>query len=223
MILGLITLKHSLGLLILSFETINPGLHYVPEKSILIERGYLDWRVFFLENFFFPNQQGCCLFSSANKKILINLSLIRDEFWIIKCIIGQSKKKEKKRWKRMKMEKKNDSRVKTRKGRLEQKRENFWSLMGEATEKRKATIGQHSNPLWGPLPFPKLKIWTPHSRMPSLKFSSLSRWVLTPVKLPYSRTKNKESFQNAWFSKNSFFFKKALEMFHLLCSTKLWK
>ena len=38
MILGLITLKHSLGLLILSFGTPNPGLHYVPEKSILIER-----------------------------------------------------------------------------------------------------------------------------------------------------------------------------------------
>ena len=28
-ILGLITLKHSLGLLILSFGTPNPGLHYV--------------------------------------------------------------------------------------------------------------------------------------------------------------------------------------------------
>ena len=43
-----ITLKHNLGLFILSFETINPGLHYVPEKSILIERGYLDWRAFSL-------------------------------------------------------------------------------------------------------------------------------------------------------------------------------
>ena len=32
MILGLITLKHSLGLLILSFETPNPGLHYVPKS-----------------------------------------------------------------------------------------------------------------------------------------------------------------------------------------------
>ena len=42
MILGLITLKHNLGLFILSFETINPDLHYVPEKSILIECGYLD-------------------------------------------------------------------------------------------------------------------------------------------------------------------------------------
>ena len=37
---------------------------------------------------FFHNQQGGCLFSSANKKILINLSLIQDEFWIVKCIIG---------------------------------------------------------------------------------------------------------------------------------------
>ena len=42
MILGLITLKHSLGLLILSFETPNSDPHYVPEKSILIEHGYLD-------------------------------------------------------------------------------------------------------------------------------------------------------------------------------------
>ena len=40
--LSLITLKHSLGLFILSFETMNLDLHYVPEKSILIECGYLD-------------------------------------------------------------------------------------------------------------------------------------------------------------------------------------
>ena len=40
MILGLITLKHSLGLFILSFGTPNPGLHYVPKKSILIKYGY---------------------------------------------------------------------------------------------------------------------------------------------------------------------------------------
>ena len=43
-----ITLKHILGLFIFFFETMNPGLYYVPEKSILIERGYLDWRGFFL-------------------------------------------------------------------------------------------------------------------------------------------------------------------------------
>ena len=51
-----ITLKHNLSLLILSFETRNHGLHYVPEKSILIERGYFDWRVFFLEKFFLINK-----------------------------------------------------------------------------------------------------------------------------------------------------------------------
>ena len=34
MILGLITLKHSLDLLILSFGTPNPSLHYVPKKFI---------------------------------------------------------------------------------------------------------------------------------------------------------------------------------------------
>ena len=37
----------------------------------------------------------------------------------------------------MKMERKNDSRVKTWKGSLEQKWENFWSLMGEANGKMK--------------------------------------------------------------------------------------
>ena len=42
MFLGQITLKYNLGLFILSFETMNPGLHYVLEKSILIERGYVD-------------------------------------------------------------------------------------------------------------------------------------------------------------------------------------
>ena len=40
MILGLIIRKHSLGLLILSFGTPNPGLYYVPKKSILIKYGY---------------------------------------------------------------------------------------------------------------------------------------------------------------------------------------
>ena len=42
MILGLIILKHNLSLFIFSFGTLNPSLHYVPKKSILIERGYLD-------------------------------------------------------------------------------------------------------------------------------------------------------------------------------------
>ena len=45
--LGQITLKYNLGLFILSFGTINLDLRYIPEKSILIECGYLDWRGFF--------------------------------------------------------------------------------------------------------------------------------------------------------------------------------
>ena len=45
----------------------------------------------------------------------------------------------------MKMERKNDSRVKTRKGSLEQKQENFWSLMGEANKRMK---GQWPNSIW---------------------------------------------------------------------------
>ena len=40
------------GPIIFSFETMNPGLYYVPEKSILIKRGYLDWRAFSSRNFF---------------------------------------------------------------------------------------------------------------------------------------------------------------------------
>ena len=67
MILGLITLKHNLGLFILSFETINPGLHYIPEKSILIERRYLDWKGLSLRKNF-HNQQGCRLFFFSQKK-----------------------------------------------------------------------------------------------------------------------------------------------------------
>ena len=46
MIFGQITLKYNLGLFIISFGTPNPGLHYIPEKSILIEHGYLDRRAF---------------------------------------------------------------------------------------------------------------------------------------------------------------------------------
>ena len=51
MILGLITLKHSLGLFILFFGIPNPGLHYVPEKSILLNvdiwtEEFLPWEIF---------------------------------------------------------------------------------------------------------------------------------------------------------------------------------
>ena len=100
MVLDLITLKYNLGLLILSFGTTNPNLHYIPEKSILIEYGYLNWRGFSLRNF-------------HPKIILINHPPIWDEFWIFECIMGQSKKNE---WKE-----KCDCKVKTQKGSLERK------------------------------------------------------------------------------------------------------
>ena len=44
------------GPIIFSFKIMNPGLYYVPEKSILIKRGYVDGRVFFLEKFFLINK-----------------------------------------------------------------------------------------------------------------------------------------------------------------------
>ena len=72
-----ITLKHNLGLFILFFETINLGLHYVPEKFILIERGYLDWRVSSLRKFSVINK---AVVSFSQPKFLINHSPARDEF-----------------------------------------------------------------------------------------------------------------------------------------------
>ena len=85
--------------------------------------------------------------------------------------------------------KKNDSRVKTRKGGLEQKRENFWSLMGEENRKMK---GQWPNSIWSLyevlylLQNQKFELLIPECPPP--EFSSLSRWVLMLVKLPYSGT-----------------------------------
>ena len=69
-------------------------------KVHLIEYGYLNWRGFFLRNFY-------------PKIILINHPPIWDEFWIFECIMGQSKKNE---WKE-----KCDSKVKIQKGSLERK------------------------------------------------------------------------------------------------------
>ena len=118
MILGQITLKYNLSLFIFSFATINPGLHYVSKKSILIEHGYLDWRGFSLRNF--CNQQGCCLF--FDKPFTCSE-------WIFKCIIGQSKNEKRKE--------KHDSRVKTRKGQSRVKIRNFWRLTSKTNRKIK--------------------------------------------------------------------------------------
>ena len=137
MIFGQITLKYSFGPIIFSFETINPGLYYVPEKSILIKHGYLDWRAFSLRKFFVINK-GCCLLSSAK---ILDIPFTCSG-WIFKCIIGQSKKK---KWKR-----KNDSRVKIRKGSLEQKRENFQRLTGKANKRMKS---QQSWSIWSLIGF----------------------------------------------------------------------
>ena len=115
MILDLITLKYNLGLFILFFETMNPGLHYVPEKSILIKHGYLDWRGTSLRSLFFVTNK-VVISVLQPKNILVNYSLVQDECWIFKCMIGQLKKKKMK-----KKDEKCDSRAKTRKGGLEQR------------------------------------------------------------------------------------------------------
>ena len=97
MILGLITLKHGLGLLILSFGTPNPSLHYVPRKSILIERGYLDWRVFFLEKSFIINK-AVVHFPQPTKKNLDQSFTCSG--WILNCQVhNRIVKKMMKKWK----------------------------------------------------------------------------------------------------------------------------
>ena len=62
--------------------------------------------------------------------------------------------------KKWKWKGKNDSRVKTRKGSLEQKQENFWSLIGEANRRMK---GQRPDSIWSLYevlyPFQNQKIW----------------------------------------------------------------
>ena len=169
MILGLITLKHSLSLLILSFETRNHGLHYVPEKSILIERGYLDWRVFFLEKIFLINK-AVVSFPQPTKNL--DQSFICSG-WILNCQVHN--RIVKKKWKRMKIERKNDSRMKNPKGQPRAKTRKFLKPHGRSKWKNeKATTGQHLNLLWGLLPSPKPKIWTPRSRM-------LSPWILKSI------------------------------------------
>ena len=106
MILGLITLKHNLGQFILSFKTMNLGLHYVPNKSILIKHGYLDWRGFSLRSLFFVTNK-VVISVLQPKNILVNYSLVRDEFWIFKCMMGQLKKKRmKKKMKNVTLERK---------------------------------------------------------------------------------------------------------------------
>ena len=83
----------------------------------------------------------------------------------------------------MKMERKNDSRVKTRKGSLEQKKqENFWSLMGEANRRMK---GQWPNSIWSlyevlyPLQNQKFELLVPECLPPNSWIYHGGSWRLS--------------------------------------------
>ena len=185
-----ITLKHNLGLFILSFETINT-LH--TWKFILIERGYLDWRAFSLRKFFVINE-GRCLLSSAK---ILDKSFTCSE-WIFKCIIGQSKNEKERK-------KKNDSRVKTRKGGLEQKWENFQRLVGEANRRIKGQRSDSIRNLYVVFYLSqnqKFELFVPEC-LPS-NSQTYQGWVLTPVKLPYSGTKKMDPFKMLDFQRIHF-------------------
>ena len=107
--------------------------------------------------------------------------------------------------------KKNDSRVKTRKGSLKQKWENFWSPMVETNRRTKGQWPDSIRSLYEVLyPFRNRRIWTFYSRMLSLEFSSLSRWVLTLVKMPYSGTKKINLFKKCLIFKEFIFPEKGL-------------
>ena len=116
-----------------------------PRPTLRAVKVHFDWTwILRLKRFF--------LREFSSKIILINHPPIWDEFLIFKCIMGQSKKK----WKM----KKHDSRVKTRKGSLERKR-NLKRLMGGA---RKWMKGRQPGSIWnlhGFLnPFQNRRIWT---------------------------------------------------------------
>ena len=114
--------------------------------------------------------------------------------------------------------KEQDSRVKTRKGGLEQKWENFQRLAGKAKKKEEWKGNDQTASkayMRSFTPSEIEKIWTFYSRMTSPEFPSLSRWVLTLVKLPYSRTTKMNLFKMLDFQRIHFSKKKALEMRHL--------
>ena len=100
---------------------------------ILGLKSFLPWEIF-------HNQQGCCLFSLANKNPDQSFTC---SGWILNCQVHN--RIVKKKWWKNEMERKNDFRLKIREGNLEQKRENFWSLMGEANRRMK---GQRPDNIW---------------------------------------------------------------------------
>ena len=85
--------------------------------------------------------------------------------------------------------KEQDSRVKTRKGSLKQKRENFRRLMGEANRRMKGNDQIAFESFMRPFILSKTKNLNSSFQRAFPKFLSISRWVLTPIKLPYSKTK----------------------------------
>ena len=76
MIIGLITLKHSLGLLIFSFEIPNPGLHYVSKSPFWLNSNTWTEEVFPWEIFVINK----AIVSFPQPKFLINHSPVWDEF-----------------------------------------------------------------------------------------------------------------------------------------------
>ena len=85
------------------FRNHSPSLHYVPEKSILIEHGYLDWRVFFLEKFFIINK-AVVSFSQPTKNLDQSFTC---SGWILNCQVHNRTVKKRKNDEKMKMEIKN--------------------------------------------------------------------------------------------------------------------
>ena len=84
---------------------------------------------------------------------------------------------------------KNDSRVKTRKGSLEQQQENFWSLMGEANRRMK---GQWPNSIWN-----LYKVFYPlQNQNLNSSFQNALPWILESI------TVGLDAYQIAIFRNN---------------------
>ena len=130
--------------------------------------------------------------------------------------------KEKRKW--LKKRRNTTLGWKLEKGSLEQKWENFQRLTGRANKRMKS---QQPGSIWslhGFLNhFQNQKIWTFYSKSVFLEFLSLSRWVLTPVKLSYSKTSKKWILLRCLIFKKIIFPKEGLGNVPPLCPTKLWK
>ena len=119
---------------------------------------------------------------------------------------------EKNDWKK----KKHDSRVKTQKGQSRAKMRKFSKTYGQSEQKNeKSTTRKHLKPLWGPQTLPKPKNLNLLFKSSFPKLLSLSRWVLTSVKLAYSETRKKWIFLRCLIFKEFVFPEKALETCHL--------